>query len=51
VLPGLSEFFLQCFCPEHCIVKPLEHFRLLSGSLRDILHKATITWVLTSRRF
>jgi hypothetical protein len=51
VLPGLSEFFLQCLCPEHCITKPLEHIGLLSGSLHDILQKATIIRVLTSERF
>jgi hypothetical protein len=51
VLPGLSEFFLQRLYPEHCIAKPMEHIGLLSGSLRDILQKATFTWVLTSRRF
>jgi hypothetical protein len=51
VLPGLSEFFLQRLCLEHCIAKPLEHIRLLSGSLRDILQKTTFTWVLTFRRF
>jgi hypothetical protein len=49
VLPGLIEFLLQRFCPEHCIAIPMEHIGFLSGSLHDILHKATIiTWVLTS---
>jgi hypothetical protein len=38
VFPGLREFFLQCFSPEHCIAVSLEHFRFLSGSLHDILH-------------
>jgi hypothetical protein len=37
VLPGLREFFLQCFCPEHCIAVSLEHVRFLSGSLHEIL--------------
>jgi hypothetical protein len=41
VLPGLSEFFLQSFRPKHRITIPLEHVRLLSGSLHDILNKAT----------
>jgi hypothetical protein len=49
VLPGLVEFFLQRFRPEHCIAIPLEHIGFLSGSLHDILRKATIiTWVLNS---
>jgi hypothetical protein len=52
VLPGLNEFFLQRLRPEHRITIPLEHIRLLSGSLHDILQKATIiTQVLKSRRF
>jgi hypothetical protein len=51
VFPGLSEFFFQHLCPEHCIAIPLEHLGLLSGSLHDILQKATIIWVLTSERF
>jgi hypothetical protein len=42
VLPGLIEFLLQRFCPEHCVAIPLKHIRFLSGSLHDILHKATI---------
>jgi hypothetical protein len=37
VLPGFIEFFLQCLCLEHIITIPLEHIRLLSGSLHDIL--------------
>jgi hypothetical protein len=37
VLPGLREFFLQCFHPEHCIAVSLERLRFLSGSLHDIL--------------
>jgi hypothetical protein len=41
VLPGFSEFFLQSFCPKHRIAIPLEHVKFLSGSLRDIPHKAT----------
>jgi hypothetical protein len=48
VLPGLGEFFLQCLCPEHRIAIPLEHIRLLSGSLHDILQKATIIRVFKS---
>jgi hypothetical protein len=52
MLPGLNEFFLQRLCPEHRIAIPLEHIGLLSGSLHDILQKATIIiWVLKSRRF
>jgi hypothetical protein len=43
VLPGLGEFFLQCLFLEHRVVEPLEHVGLLSGSLHDILQKATIT--------
>jgi hypothetical protein len=47
VLLGFSEFFLQSLRPKHRIAIPLEHVRLLSGSLHDILHKATtFTWVL-----
>jgi hypothetical protein len=47
VLPDFSELFLQSFRLKHCITIPLEHVRLLSGSLHDILHKATtLTWVL-----
>jgi hypothetical protein len=42
VLPGFIEFLLQRLCPEHRITIPLEHIRLLSGSLHDILQKATI---------
>jgi hypothetical protein len=42
VLPGLREFFLQCFRPEHCIAIALEHLRFLLGSLHDILQQ-TIT--------
>jgi hypothetical protein len=30
VLPGLVQFLLQCFHPEHCIAIPLEHIRFLS---------------------
>jgi hypothetical protein len=37
VLPGLREFFLQSFRPEHCIAVSLEHLRFLSRSLHDIL--------------
>jgi hypothetical protein len=37
MLPGLGEFFLQCFCPEHRIDISLEHLRFLSGSLHGIL--------------
>jgi hypothetical protein len=37
VLPGLHELFLQGLRPEHCIAIPLEHARLLSGSLRDVV--------------
>jgi hypothetical protein len=52
VLPGLNEFFLQRLCPEHRITIPMEHIRLLSRSLHDIVQKATIiTRVLKSRRF
>jgi hypothetical protein len=52
VLPGFIEFFLQRLCPEHHITIPLEHIRLLSGSLHDILQKAIIViWVLKSGRF
>jgi hypothetical protein len=47
VLPGFSEFFLQSLRLKHRIAIPLEHVRLLSRSLHDILHKATtFTWVL-----
>jgi hypothetical protein len=42
VLPGLREFFLQCFRPEHCIAVSLEHLRFLLGSLHDILQQTTI---------
>jgi hypothetical protein len=42
VLPGLGEFFLQCFRLEHCIAISLEHLRFLSGSLHDILQQTTI---------
>jgi hypothetical protein len=41
VLPGLREFFLQCFRPEHCVAVALEHVRFLSGSLHNILQQAT----------
>jgi hypothetical protein len=52
MLPGLNEFFLQRLCPEHRIAIPLELIGLLSGSLHDILQKATIIIrVLKSRRF
>jgi hypothetical protein len=37
VLPGLREFFLQCFRSEHRIAISLEHLKFLSGSLHDIL--------------
>jgi hypothetical protein len=37
VLPGLGEFFIQCFRPEHRIAITLEHLIFLSGSLHDIL--------------
>jgi hypothetical protein len=48
VLPGLREFFLQCFHPEHYIAVPLEHARFLSGSLHDILQQTiTVIWVLS----
>jgi hypothetical protein len=50
MLPGLNKFFLQRLCREHRIAIPLEHIRLLSGSLHDILQKATfIIQVLKSR--
>jgi hypothetical protein len=42
VLPGLREFLIQCFRPEHCIAVPLKHVRFLSGSLHDILQQTTI---------
>jgi hypothetical protein len=42
VLPGLREFFLQCFRPKHCIAVSLEHLRFLLGSLHDILQQTTI---------
>jgi hypothetical protein len=42
VLPGVVEFFLKRLCSEHRITIPLEHIRLLSGSLHDILQKAII---------
>jgi hypothetical protein len=49
VLPGHGVLFLQWFCPEHRIAIPLEHFRLLSGSLHDILqHTTFVTRVLSS---
>jgi hypothetical protein len=49
VLPGLGEFFLQCFHLEHRIAIFLEHLRFLSGSLHDILQQTTIvTWVLST---
>jgi hypothetical protein len=39
---------LQGFRPEHCVIIPLEHAKLLSGSLHDILQQATtVTWVLS----
>jgi hypothetical protein len=48
VLPGLREFFLQCFRPEHCVAVSLEHVRFLSGSLHDILQEiTTVTRVLS----
>jgi hypothetical protein len=43
VLPGLRKFLLQCLCPEHHVTEPLEHVGFLSGSLHNILQKATIT--------
>jgi hypothetical protein len=43
VLPGLGEFFLQCLYPEQCVAEPLEHVGFLSGSLHNILQKATIS--------
>jgi hypothetical protein len=49
VLPGLSEFFFQCFRPEHGIAISLEHLRFLSGSLHDILQQTTtVTRVLST---
>jgi hypothetical protein len=42
VLPSLREFFLQSFCPEHCIAVFLEHLRFLSRSLHNILQQTTI---------
>jgi hypothetical protein len=52
VLPGFIEFFLQRLCSEHRITILLEHIRLLSGSLHDILQKEIIViWVLKSGRF
>jgi hypothetical protein len=42
VLPGLREFFLQCFRPEHCIAVSLEHLRFLLGSLHNVLQQTTI---------
>jgi hypothetical protein len=49
VLPGLREFFLQCFRLEHCVAVALEHVRFLSGSLHDILQQTiTITQVLST---
>jgi hypothetical protein len=49
VLPGLREFFLQCFRPEHCIAVALDHLRFLSGSLHDILQQTiTVTRVLST---
>jgi hypothetical protein len=49
VLPGLHEFLLQCFRPEHCITVSLEHVRFLSGSLHDILQQTiAVTRVLST---
>jgi hypothetical protein len=48
VLLGFIEFLLQCLYPEHRITISLEHIRLLSGSLHDILQKATTIWVFKS---
>jgi hypothetical protein len=49
VLLDLNEFFLQRFCPEHCIAITLEHIEFLLGSLQDILQKAIIIiWALKS---
>jgi hypothetical protein len=43
--------FYSASARKHCITISLEHTRFLSGSLHDILHKATtITWVLNSGR-
>jgi hypothetical protein len=51
VLPGLHELFLQGLRLEHCVAIPLEHTRLLSGSLHDILQQTTtISWVLNILR-
>jgi hypothetical protein len=41
VLLGLVQLFLQGLCAEHHVAISLKHVRLLSGSLHDILHKAT----------
>jgi hypothetical protein len=43
VLPSLGEYFLQNLGPEYRVAEPLEHLKLLSGPLHDILLKATIT--------
>jgi hypothetical protein len=49
VLPGLREFFLQCFRPEHYITVSLEHVRFLSGFLHDLLQQTiTVTQVLST---
>jgi hypothetical protein len=42
VLPGLGDFFIQCFRPEHRIAISLEHLRFLMGSLHDILQQTVI---------
>jgi hypothetical protein len=41
VIPGLVQLFLQGLRAEHHVAISLKHVRLLSGSLHDILHKAT----------
>jgi hypothetical protein len=51
VLPCFHELFLQGLRPEHCVAIPLEHARLLLGSLRDILQQTTtVSWVLSILR-
>jgi hypothetical protein len=42
VLPCLRELLLQGLRPEHYVTVPLEHARLLSGSLHDILQQTTV---------
>jgi hypothetical protein len=41
VLLSPFQFLLQGLCAEHRITISLEHIRFLSGSLHEILHKAT----------